>query len=83
MPQATVAAEIHEALDVHGNLGAQITLHLVMGIDDLPNGIHLSIRKVIRLGVPIDAGLIEDLFGRRPPNAVDVCQSNLDALVLR
>jgi hypothetical protein len=82
MPQSTVTAEIHESLDVHGDLGAQITLDFVLRVNDLTNGVHLCIRQIIGFRVPTDAGLIENLPGRSAPNTINVRQSNLDALVL-
>jgi hypothetical protein len=82
MPQSPVTSEIHEALDVHGDLGAQIALDFVVRVDDLPNVIHLCIRQIVGLGVPTDAGLIENLPGRGAPNTINVRQGNLDALIL-
>jgi hypothetical protein len=82
MPQSTITAEIHESLDVHGDLGAQITFDFELRVNDLPNGVHLCIRQIIGLCVPTDAGRIENFAGRGAPNTIDVRQSNLDALIL-
>src|SRR6266508_6166051 len=37
MPQPSVAAEIHQPLDVHGDLTPQIAFHHVVTIDDFAN----------------------------------------------
>jgi len=81
MPKAPVAAKIHKALDVHGDFSSQITFNLVMSIYNLPDGIDLSISKVIALGIPIDAGFGKDLLRRGPTDTVDVCQSDLHPLI--
>jgi hypothetical protein len=62
VPQAAIAAQVHQALDVHGDFRTQVTFHLVMRINDLPDGVDLAFGKIVALGVPIDTGLIEDLL---------------------
>jgi hypothetical protein len=82
MPQSTVASKVHEALNIHGDLGPEVALNLVMRVYDLPDGIHLSVRQVIALGVPADACLIENLLRSGPPNTIYIGQSDLDAFIL-
>jgi len=41
MAKATVTSQIHQSLDVHGDLGSQGTLNSVFIVDDLSNTIYL------------------------------------------
>jgi hypothetical protein len=79
--QATVAADFGKALDIHGNLAAQITLNHVLAIDEFADPRHLSICKIPhpRFGLNICAR--QDIIATTSPDAVDVCKAYFNLLV--
>jgi hypothetical protein len=54
-----------------------------MGVDELPDRIHLGFGQIIALGIEVDGGHFEYLFGCRPADTIDICEGDFDALVLR
>src|SRR5690606_21294247 len=47
MPQTPVAADVHQPLDVHRDLGTKRALHLVLVLDDPTQPVHLVIRQLV------------------------------------
>src|SRR5262245_50274401 len=83
MPQPTIAAEIHQPLDVHGDLASQVTLDHVVPVDHFTDLQHLLIgqlRYPPRIGYSYFRHDFIGLFG---PDAMDILQCNNDALVGR
>ena len=39
--------------------------------------------QIVTLGIPVDLGHLKDFLGRRSSDTVNICQSDLDTLVLR
>src|SRR5690606_5521362 len=81
--QAAVAADVHEPLDVELDLAAEVALDLVLAVDDLAQAADLGLGEVLDPGVGRDLGLAEDVAGARGPDAVDVRECRLDALLAR
>ena len=82
--EATVAANIHQTLDVHVALTAQIALNHELGVVDvLTDCIDFVFRKILNTGVNIDVALIADLGGGSAADAVDVGQTDLNTLLAR
>jgi len=79
--QTSVAADVHEPLDVHGNLPAEITLNPHFFIDDVTQAIDFIVSQVPNPGVRIDSGASEKLLARMQPDAVDVRQRSFDPLI--
>src|SRR5690606_27249218 len=82
MAQAAIAAEVHQPLDVHRHLAAQIAL------DGEPadlgtNLLHLGVGQVLHLGGTGDAGGRADALGRGAADTVDRGQPDLDVLLVR
>jgi hypothetical protein len=82
MTHATVATEVHEALDVHGNLTAEISFdgqlrHLCAERTDL------GLSEVLGLGGRRHTGGRANDPRRRTANAEDVRQTNYDVLIHR
>ncbi len=82
MTQTAIAAQVHQALDVHGDFRAQVSFHLVMHIDDLPDGVDLAFGKIIAFGIPIDVGLSKNLLGSGATDTIDIGQGDLYPFVL-
>src|SRR5215472_2702758 len=47
VPQAAVAAEVHQALDVHLDLAAQVALDLVVGVEHVTDLLDLRLRELL------------------------------------
>src|SRR5262249_1501812 len=72
--QAAVAAEVHEPLDVHGDLAPEITLDLVVGLDDLADGAGLLLGEVLGPRGQVDPRLGHDVLGGLVADPVDVLE---------
>ena len=57
MAQTTVAAEVHQALDVHLHLTAQIALDLVFGVEQITNRLQLRIRELLETEIKVEGDL--------------------------
>ena len=83
MPKSAIATEIHETLDVHGNLATKVTLDLDVLVNPLTNSRHFGFREIFGAGVEINIRTGEDCLRRRATYAIDVGQSNLNSLIFR
>src|SRR4029077_4780278 len=83
MAQAAVAADLHQALDVLRALAAQVALDRHLVVDAVTQLGNLVLGQVTHVRVGADAELVEDVVRRRPADAVDVREADLDALVER
>src|SRR5690606_10116439 len=70
MAQAAVAGQVHQALDRHADLAAEVALHRVLG-DFQAQALDLGLGQVADLGRRRDAGGLADLLGTGTANAVD------------
>ena len=76
MAKTTIAANIHQHLDVCRNLTSKIPFNLVVSLDflvDLPNLIR---REFMHALIPIDIGRIQDLLSGAPPDPIDIGQTD-------
>src|SRR5579862_1140666 len=77
VPYPPVAADFHQALDVHGDVLAEITLHatlLLYHAADLPDVVF---RQILHAEVGADPCLREDLVRTDSPDAENVRQTDL------
>ena len=81
MPDAPVAADLGEPLDIHGQIPAEVALHSVAVTDDLTELGLLSLAEILHPGVGVDPGLSQDLVGAGAPNAKDIRETDLDPLL--
>src|SRR6185503_15845759 len=81
--QAPVAAQIHQALDVHGDVAAQIALDQEVMVDQFANLDDLGFRQVADPAAGIDPQPCDDLVGDVRADSVDVAQADFDALLGR
>src|SRR6476646_1766507 len=82
MPNAAVAAEIHQPLDAHRHLAAQVAFDGELA-DVLAQLVHLRVGQVLDLGAGHDARGDADRLGARTADAVDRRQSDLGMLMIR
>jgi hypothetical protein len=78
---ATVAADVHETLDVHLHFAPQRTFDLVIGRDDAPDALHFIIRQIVDLLIDIHSRLRQNCARCGVANAVDVGQTDLRTLL--
>ena len=83
MTKAAVAADLHQTLHVLGNLAMKVALDSEVVLDVITQLRELFLSQIIGAGVGIDARLREDLLGSREADAVNIGQTDLDALVAR
>lgn len=69
MAQAAVAANLNQTLDIQADLTAQVTLDVVVALDDFTQLSSLFFGQVLNAGIRIDTGLSKDLVGRFAANA--------------
>src|SRR6185437_10185102 len=81
--QAAVAGQVHEPLDVHGRLAAQVALDGVVPVDRLADLQHFGVGELVDPARIFDAHLADDLPRLGRADAMDVLQRDDDALVSR
>src|SRR5262249_48601090 len=81
--QPAIAPQIDQPLDVRRHVAAEIALDLVRGVDLAPDAGDLVVGQVVALAAGIDLRHLADALGRRPPDAIDVGECDLHALVAR
>src|SRR5262249_52291419 len=83
MAQPAIAAQVDQPLDVRRRVAAQVALDLVRGVDLAPDAGDLVVGQIVALAAGIDLGDLADAQRRRSPEAVDVGERDLPALVAR
>ena len=83
MTQATVAGEIHQALDVHRGFATKITLDREVGVDRFADLQDFGVRQVLYATAVIDAELVGDLESLGTTDTMDVGERDDNALVGR
>ncbi len=78
--QTTVATDIHQPFDVHGNFGAQGALHPVIFGNDIADFGDIIIAQILDARIRINAGLLENSARVGHPDSENVGQPYLDAL---
>jgi hypothetical protein len=78
--EATVAAEVHEALDVHGDFATEVALDHVVGVDRFADLEDFGVRQLVHAASGFDAELAGDFLGFGRANAVDVRKRDFYAL---
>src|SRR3546814_2908680 len=72
MAQPAIASEVHQALDVHRSLAAQVTFYGMVGVNGFADLQHFGVRKILNAAAMINAQLVCDLKGLGASNAMDV-----------
>src|SRR4051812_34950841 len=80
VPQAAEAADFHQPLDVHGNLLAEIALNAALLLDHLADVPDVVFGQILDADVGADPGRLQDRVRAEPSDAIDVGETNLDAL---
>src|SRR6516165_11054790 len=83
MAQAAIAAEIHQALDVHADLATQIAFDHVVAVDHFADLQNLLVGQLTDATVSGNLHLLHDLGRRLRTDAMDVLERDQHALVGR
>jgi hypothetical protein len=75
------AADLHLAADVLLHLTAEVALDLEVLVDVGADAVDLFVGEVADAGVAVEAELVADLLRRRPADAEDVGQRDLQPLL--
>ena len=62
MPEAAVAAEIHQALDVLLHFAARVALDLDVGVDGVADRLHVGFGELVDLLRLGDVGVLQSRF---------------------
>jgi len=57
MPATTIASNLNKALDVKSGLSPELTLNLILPVNDLSETVDFLFRKVAHFGIRTDIGL--------------------------
>ena len=83
MPDASIAPNVHEALDVHGRLGPQSTFDLEVPFDLPAETVYVVVVQVLGAPASIDLARRDDLSRPRVADPVDVRERDFDPLAAR
>src|SRR5215213_7211697 len=83
MPDAPIAADVHQALDVHGDFGAQRSLYLDRSLDHLAEAGDFRVRQVSDPRVGTHAGFAQNTAAGGPADTKDVGKCDLNPLFAR
>lgn len=81
MPQASVAADIHQPPDAHIHLSPQASFNLVAILYDTAQLIYLTLGQGVDPGIEIHPGLLENLGRQAPANSIDIGEANSNSLI--
>src|SRR5689334_4001369 len=83
VPQTAVAADLHQPLDVHRDLLAEVTLDATHFLDHPADLADVVFRQILDADIRAHAGRAEDVIRPLAADSVDVGETDLDALGAR
>ncbi len=83
MPNSLVGANLDFATDIRGDLTAEVTFHLDVGLEPVTQRDEVCVGEVLDPGVRADPGRHEGLARGSATHSEDVGQADLHALVTR
>src|SRR4051794_33425652 len=81
VPEAAVAGEVHQPLDVHRGLAPEVALDLVVLVDRLADVADFLVGQVLDPFLARDSELGDDVLGRGAADSVDIGERDFHALV--
>src|SRR5690349_1949436 len=81
MAQAAIAADVHQALDVHLHALAQVAFDLALHFQDVTNATQLVFAQVAHARIEVDARFLEHRVRARTADTVNIGETNLGSLV--
>src|SRR4051794_9988083 len=83
MTETAIAAEVHQALDVHAGVATQVAFDHVIAVDHFANLQHFLVGELRHPTLGGDLDLLDDLGGVLLADAMDVLKRDQHALVSR
>src|SRR5215510_2920827 len=83
MTQPSVAAEVHQPLDIHRHLAPQVALDYVVAVDDFANLQHFLVGQLRYPAGLRNTDFLHDFICLFRPDAMDILQCNNNAFVGR
>ena len=83
VPETAIAPDVHQALDVHCDFTTQIALDPHLLVDDLANAVDLVVCQVAHPRIRAHIRALEESLAGMEPDAKDIGQRRLNALVAR
>jgi hypothetical protein len=83
MADASVAVDIDQPLDILADLASKIAFHVIVSVNECSQATYLVFSKVLDASIRIDARALQNLVTPGTPDAIYVCQANLDPLFIR
>src|SRR5215510_5714659 len=80
VPQAAVAADLHQPLDVHRDLLAEIAFHAALLFEHAADLADIVFGKILHPDVRAHARRTQNAVRALPPDTVDVGKADLDPL---
>jgi hypothetical protein len=80
VPEAPVAAKVHQTLDVLLNLAPKIAFDLELGLEDVADRLHLGIAQLLDLFGLWNLGAGADVLGALVTDTVDVSEREAEGL---
>jgi len=81
MPQAAVASQIHQPLDIHCHFAPQIAFDAVLAVNQLSDTQNFGIGQFLHPTLGGYADLAADVFRGLAPNPMNIGQGNFDSLL--
>src|SRR3954447_18194862 len=76
VPDATVALDFDQSLDVHADCAAQIAFYRILFVHGLANAVDLFLGQVVDASVGVDIGLRNDLLCAGRPDTINIGKSH-------
>ena len=83
VPQAPIASDIHQSLDVHLDLLTEIALHHSLLVDDRTDAVDLFLSQLANPLVDVNARFFEYPISSRTPYTIYVSETYLCSLICR
>jgi len=83
MPKSTVAAQVHQAFDVHADFPTAVTFDHILFVYNLSDDRDIIVGQIITAQCMGNICLIQDFPSRRTANSMDIGQSNYHMLAFR
>src|SRR5207245_4548205 len=77
VPEPAIAPDVDEPFDVPRHLLAEVSLYLVLPLNDFAQLHDLILAEILHARRRRDSRLGQDLSGQRPPDAIDVGQPDM------
>jgi hypothetical protein len=77
----TVAAEVHQPLDIHRDVAAEIALDEIVSVDDLADLDNFGVGQIANTALGRNADLLDNLMRLGGANAMNIAEADFDPLL--